>query len=143
MVKIAQRLKQAREQTGKSPAEVATEVGLSHGAYYDLESGHDWFTSVDLKEVHQIAKAVGLTFAELMSGSGIPDSEQVNPEELRSLVQGLLNSEQLSVDDFENNIGWSVAPFLQNSAASEKWNVDCLRAVCDAAGANWLAFSLS
>jgi transcriptional regulator with XRE-family HTH domain len=143
MVEIGQRLRRLREKVGKSPAELASEAGLSAAAYYDLEVGHDWYTAVCLKDLDQLAKAVGATFGELLSGRRVDDSEQVKPEQLRSRLQSLLRSKGRSVEDFENQLGWEINSFLENPASSEKWNVDCLRAVCNQVGVKWYAFSLS
>jgi transcriptional regulator with XRE-family HTH domain len=141
MHEISVRLKSAREECCKSPEEVAIEVGIGLPAYYDLEAGYDWATAVSIATISRIAKAVGLTFAELMCGHVRRDMSPLLETDLQDQLKRVVANSGLEIHAFEDEIGWAIGPFLNDSKAAGTWNVDCLRTVCERVGVDWCTFS--
>jgi transcriptional regulator with XRE-family HTH domain len=142
MADIASRLKKARQKVGKTPRQVAREVGLNLPSYRDLEFGHDWSHGVSLGEICTIAKAVGLTFSELMSAEDQPKDQLISATDLQTQLKAAVKHSGTNIAEFEKQLGWGISSFLTDSHDVKNWNIDCLRAVCGRLGVDWRTFQL-
>jgi transcriptional regulator with XRE-family HTH domain len=136
----ALRLKQAREKTGMSPAEVSTAAGIHTPAYYDLESSTDLTNACTLDDIARISHVLGIRPDALFASTGRQASHTVP---LRSVIEAIANyctGRGLTVAAFGVETGWDMTNVMDSPAQAVRvWNVDCLRAVCEKLGLDWLA----
>ena len=128
-------LKQLRESSPFSPEQLAKAGELDLASYYDLETHDDELTcNVSLDSIARLARALGVKPSVLYDGQS---TETVSLEQLASLLREHVARSGKSLDDFETDLGWGVAPALANPEAFREFNVDGLRAVCDAVNVDW------
>jgi transcriptional regulator with XRE-family HTH domain len=134
------RLKQAREATGKSPKEVAALVGISSNLYYDLEGIDGELNMViSLGELSKLSSVLGIRTRFIFDGK--TEGQSISLEQLCAKIKEYLNVTGMSITDFETRVGFTIAAALDNPFEVFKWNVDCLRFVCEEIGIDWhLAF---
>jgi len=128
-------LKQLRESSSFSPEQLAAIAGLNIDWYRDLENDEGELTSnVSLGSIVRVAKALGVKPSTLF---GEQSTGIVSLERLATLVRERVKSSGKSLPDFEAEIGWGVAAALNDSAAFREFNVDGLRAYCEAVDVAW------
>src|SRR6266404_1736195 len=118
-------LKHVRESSPLTRAQLADATGINLAWYHDLEAYDDELTSnVSIGSVARIARALGIKPSALYRGQshGI-----VSLEHLASLVREHVARSGKSLEDFETEIGWSVAAALANPDEFLQFNADCLR----------------
>ena len=128
-------LKRLRENSSLSPEQLAAAAGINLAWYYDLETHDDELTSnVSLDSIARIARALGVKPSALY---GAQSSGIVSLELLASLLREHVDHSGKSLDDFETEIGWSVAAALANPEEFREFNADGLRATCEAVNVVW------
>jgi hypothetical protein len=134
------RLKKAREATGKSPQEIVALVGIpivSDNLYYDLEDHNGQLNMVmSLGELSKLSSILGICTRYIFDGK--TEKQKISLEQLSAQIKRHLEKTQMSIADFENRVGFVIAPTLENPKEALYWNVDCLRFVCTEIGINWL-----
>jgi len=75
---FAERLRQARTQTGLSQSQLASRAGVSHSEIYRLEAGT---REPRLGTVSELARGLGLDIGDLVAGLG-RDANGTGPEAL-------------------------------------------------------------
>jgi transcriptional regulator with XRE-family HTH domain len=131
------RIKRARDATGKSPEQVAAQVGVSHLTYRDWEWGEgDISTTASLAEIARLSSALGLPSVVIFEDEAAT-GEAFSPHRLVTEIKTHLEKTGTSVDDFENRVGFEIAPALADSSKVLDWNLDCLRFVCNELGIDW------
>ena len=130
---VSNRLKQAREGRGKTPQEIAEAIGITVESYYDLESTDDLSMVLSLRKVLKLCQALALMPADLFGWQPV-ESSPLFPETLQRLINDYLNLKLMKMKSFEDLVGYYIAPFMANKDEFYEWNMDCLKAVCDAIG---------
>ncbi len=134
------RLRLARERSGKTAEQVASLAGMNLPAYYDLESCSDEVTmAISLRELKRVCDVLLTTPRSLFDGGPQREESRVSPDMLVEKIRQHLQHTRMSLPEIENKIGFEIAQCLERTEAIEDWNVDCLRAVCEEVGADWLA----
>lgn len=130
-------LKQAREAAGKTPEEVAELAEITINTYYDFEQCEgDLNIVVSLSELSKISSALGIRTRFLFEGKS--DGKQISPSQLASQIKRHLEKTDMSITDFEDRVGFTVALAIENPSEILNWNVDCLRFVSAEIGVSWL-----
>jgi hypothetical protein len=135
------RLKQAREALGKSPQEIHALLGISDmsiGSYYDLED-HDGTlnTTISLGELWRLSSVLR-TSARFIFDGKLEDGSLLSPSDLSARIKRHVENTATSITDFEDRVGFVIAPALDDPYEVFNWNVDCLRFVSEEIGVNWL-----
>jgi len=130
------RLRLAREKLGQSPRETAEMAGINVESYYDLESHSDEVTQVlSIREVMKLCRAVGMSLTELF-GWKQDEHTTLHPAELQTMIKSYIQSKQITLEIFENRVGFCMSAFLSDPNNFYSWNFDCLNAVCELVGIN-------
>ena len=129
-----------REVLGISHDEAAAFIGISSTHYWDLENHDDeLFTTLALGEIIHLCRLLQLLPRHLLSCEPILPTRQ--PEEPKHLILSYCRDTSTPIDKFEEQAGWEVQHFLTDPQSHfQKWNLDCLRDVCSAVGANYKEF---
>ena len=137
----AERLRKARENAGKSPQEVAAAVGMNVPSYCDLEAeGYDeLWNNISLAELRDICRTLGIHARDLFEdAAGQERASVVSFALISDSLRRHLSHHNTALDAFENQVGWSLATFLEDPEAAWDWNVDGLRDVCRPLLIEWL-----
>lgn len=134
------RLARIRSRTGKTAKQVAEQSGVSVENYHDLEDADDLNDCISLRDLAAVCAAVGCLPADLFSGEADerPDTGPVSFSDLRQRVMDHLKAGALSLPEFEGLVGWDFVEFSKDPDAAWKWNVQCLRDVCDPLKVHWV-----
>jgi hypothetical protein len=136
---IAARIRYHRVRAGKSPAEVATQIGLNDAWYHDLEH-HDGelASTLTLFQAIELAHALDTQLHSLLGEMTAAD-ERIALTELPQRVRAHLASTGLTVDQFEEQVGWDLRDFLEApiKVAAES-PILFLQALAAPLGVNWL-----
>ena len=132
-----ERLRNAREASGKTPAEVAYTVHISESHYRDLEGHRDeLYMTVSLAELRNLGCAVGLTIRRIF---GVDTKASMDLVGLAEALRHHLVKQELSIQEFEKRAGWDLTKFVENpETAWQEWNFDCLCDVCRELGISWI-----
>ena len=132
------RLQRIRLASGKSARDVAYEVGVGMLDYNEWEN-----CEAELNRVISISDVVKLSrvlaVPATMFFSNREHGTAISPEDLRRTITKYLQESGIAISEFEDQVGFAIAPMLQDSCEILNWNVDCLRFVCKAIGVDWLA----
>jgi hypothetical protein len=134
------RLRAARTRAGLPESVVATQIGVTMPAYFDLEAFDDEIvTTLSLEQLVELGRTVGVPPLTLIAD----DVESVAPVTMETFIERLrarIATEGGDVEAFSNRVGWEMQPVLADpSRAWLDWNVDCLRDVSAALDADWRA----
>jgi transcriptional regulator with XRE-family HTH domain len=131
------RLRSARERCGKTPAEMAAAMGMNLPSYYDLEGCDDLYTSVSLQDIFQMCRLLGISPSYLFTRQETSPDDAIRPADLVVAIQRYCTEHQISVADFENEVGWELQSFLQDPQVGWEWNIDCIRDISKQLGLDW------
>jgi transcriptional regulator with XRE-family HTH domain len=140
-IHVAGRIAEARKRVGLDAARVAQELGLSIAAYDDLEAYDDEaYMSVSLDQLRSLGKLLNIAPRSLVAAGGLNlDSEDLSPVQLVSHIREYLGARTLSIEQFEDQVGWRVSPVMDNpDALWQAWNADALHDVCEPLAIAWL-----
>src|SRR5439155_1721673 len=118
-----QRLKSARERSRKSPAEIASEAGISVSSYYDLENSDDLSNAISLLKLKKVAKALGIRVRSLFGNDQLAAPE-IRPDDLVQRLEAYLRETGISISEFEDRVGFTISPVLDDPLEFLGWNVD-------------------
>jgi len=128
----------AREQSGKSPEEMGSLVGVGAPTYYDLESYDDEIeTNTSIGTLRDICAVLKIPIQSLF-GDNVNPSDLVSPEDLINKIRDHLQQTKTSFEAFEDRVGYTIQSTLENPSEVRSWNVECLRAVCGEIGVSWI-----
>jgi len=129
-------IRERRLALGLEPEKVARQVGLEPSSYYDLEGFEtELSTSVSLGDIARLEDILNFDVREAFSGwSGRPE---LTLEGLSDAIKKHLREVNLTVNEFEDAIGWEVDSILANPHSALDWNLDCLRDICRTLGIRW------
>jgi len=135
---FGKRLRAAREKSGKSAEEIAQSVGISVPAYYDLETFDDELTtSLPIQDVALLFKLLGIQPANFFHTAPVPDPMTVDVF-VEKIVE-YLKTRQMSVEIFEDLVGWDIEPLLNEPEKILSYDIDALREISSEVGIEWLS----
>src|SRR5215212_2397620 len=136
----ANRIREARERSGKSIDEMVSLLGLSRESYYDLEMFDDEVILViSLQELITLSKALGIDLVEFFSNGAAKPAESVSLDALAEKINEYLTAHNLTVAEFEEAVGWELAKCLAEPREFMNFNVDGLKDVTKPLGVDWRA----
>ena len=133
-------IRNCRVRAGKSRQEVARHLGINDAWYHDLEQHDDELAStLTLFQAIELASFLGVRLRELMADDRAP-VELIDLTELPSRITGHLARTGMSIEQFEEALGWDVHEFLESplKVAAES-PISFLQALADAIGIDWLS----
>jgi transcriptional regulator with XRE-family HTH domain len=135
----AARLREARSRAGLPVPEAAAAAGISANELADLESDDDEVTTaVSLRALRALCRAVGMSLRDLFDpGHEAPASAPVSPDQLVARLRQVVRERGLTLNQLEDHLGVIIEPLLDDPAYLLTYNVDTLRAICDATGIDW------
>jgi len=138
MTSHARRLKVTRERARKTLEEVALFVGINVPSYYDLENvDEEMFIAVSLKDLNRICDFLGMTGTALCVEEQPDPFPRISHGDLINKIFNYLEMQKMTVEEFENEVGFEIRESLRHPEALGDWNVDCLRFVCEKIGVDW------
>ena len=109
----AKRVRELRERTGKSVEEMASLLDMSRMSYFDIEFHDDELESVpSLKQVRQLAQYLGVSAAELVTGSTRDVNERIRWHDLVARTLDYRRTNGITEDAFEDLVGWKLDDFF-------------------------------
>jgi transcriptional regulator with XRE-family HTH domain len=136
----AAQIRSYRVRVGKSAAEVARHLGLNDAWYHDLEHNDDELAStLTLFQAIELASILGVRLRDLVSNAALPD-EHIPLAELPSRIKAHVARTGISIEQFEDEVGWEVHEFLQSplKVAAES-PIVFLQAVAEHLAIDWLS----
>jgi len=134
------RIAAARERQGLSETDVASRVGLTIPAYFDLEQFEDEvFTVIDLNQLSSLAAALGVKPAVLLLGDEAePIPQDITPEDAVAHLNEHLATRRQSIEELEEAVGWFLAPVVADPTHLWTYPVEALYVICKAIGVDWV-----
>src|SRR5215469_6152682 len=106
------RFREARERPGLSPDELAARFDVSPPNIWDIEAFEGDLTACySPREVHRFCKVLRISPVELFS-EGIVESP-ISAEELVQRVHTECRSHKLTLEQFEDVVGWRLGPSME------------------------------
>lgn len=137
---VADRIRAARQRGGLTGAQVAEQVGITSGSYYDVEARDDeTFTVLSIADIVRLGKVLNLSLGELLFGRSGPEKQGVTFAEIADRLRNRLAASGLSVEEFGEKVGWGVGDVLSNPEALWEFNLVGLRDVSKVADVDWVA----
>jgi transcriptional regulator with XRE-family HTH domain len=136
-----ERMRSARERAGLTPEALATRIGITVPWYHDLEGDPEEASStLSLAQLQTLASALGLPLRQILGGADAPPAgARVSPGELVGELRRRVAASGRSVEEIGSQIGWDIAPLMQDPAHVWQCNVDGLKDVCAFAQVDWTA----
>lgn len=134
-----ERLRSARERSGKTPQEVASLSGETVMNLYDLESYEDEIpTTISLGELDKLCKVLGISVRSLFEDDTQNQQQKLSSSDLVNRILQYLHEARVTLDAFEDKVGYTIRECFVTPEKVLEWNVDCLRYVCSEIGVDWL-----
>ena len=136
----AKRVRELRERTGKSVEEMASLLDMSRMSYFDIEFHDDELESVpSLKQVRQLAQYLGVSAAELVTGSTRDVNERIRWHDLVARTLDYRRTNGITEDAFEDLVGWKLDDFFASEDAMlDNYPVDFLQVLCKELQIPWV-----
>jgi transcriptional regulator with XRE-family HTH domain len=136
----AERIRFCRVRAGKSAQQVAADLGLNDAWYRDLECNDGELTStLTLFQAMQLASLLGVQLADLVAETGA-SSGRIALLDLPSMVERRVESEGISIEEFEDRVGWEVRGFLQSPVkVAAELPIEFLQDLAAELGISWLS----
>jgi len=136
----AARIRNFRVRAGKSRAEIAQLLGLNEAWYEDLEQNDEELTAtLTLFQAMQLASILGVRLDELLEEAPA-DGERIALVDLPELINAHAAREGISMEQFEEQVGWEVRDFLDSPVkTAAELPIAFLQAVAARLGINWLS----
>ena len=129
---VAKRVRELRERTGKSVEEMASLLDMSRMSYFDIEFHDDELESVpSLRQVRLLAEYLGVSAAELVTGSTTDVNERIRWHDLVARTLDYRRTNGITEDAFEDLVGWKLDDFFASEDAMlDNYPVDFLQVLC-------------
>jgi len=136
----ADRLRTARIRAGKSKAQVAERLGLNSAWYEDLEQRDDELAAtLTIFQAMDLASTIGLRLGDLFD-DGAPPAHHVLIIDLPARIRAHLASTGLSLEQFEDQVGWELGPFLASPVqVAAELPIAFFQALAAPLGIHWLS----
>ena len=137
----ASRIRTLRIRAGKSAGEIAQQLGLNDAWYHDLEHRDEELAStLTLFQAMELASFLGVRLPALL-GEDAWAGEEIPLISLPARIEAHLARTGMSIDEFEEQVGWEVREFVQSplKVAAES-PIIFLQALAEHLGMNWLSF---
>ena len=136
----AAQIRNCRVRAGKSAREVAQHLGINDAWYDDLEQHDDELTStLTLFQAIELASMLGVPLHKLLGAE--PSSDvSISLVDLPTLINEYVARNGISVDDFQDQVGWELHDFIQSplKVAAES-PIMFIRSLAEHLGLDWLA----
>lgn len=134
-----ERIRAARERSGRELGEAAHDLGVSFEGFRDLEDYEDEVsTAFSLREIERLARILGVTPAYILEGDR-PMPAPVSFSELSRAVADAVRAAGGDAAAWGERVGWDVEPLLRDPEEIWNLNVDGLRDIAGAVGIDWRA----
>lgn len=129
--------REARENAGLSHRELASMLGTSAAAIWDIETFDDeLFECYSPVEVRLMATALGTDAAKLLKCAS--SEAPITGAELVDAIYQRLSASGESIKDFENRVGWRVQELLDSPEhLLSDVTIDGLQWLCEALQLDW------
>src|SRR4051794_40033373 len=115
---IAEKIRAYRVRAGKSAQQVASDLGINDAWYQDLETYDDELAStLTLFQAKHLALLLGVELSELLVENE-DAGRKVGLLDLPAIVRKHIEAEDLSIEEFENLVGWELERFLESPVAA-------------------------
>ena len=132
-----ERLTAAREAAGKSIPATAAQAGITEGTLHDLENcDDDIYMTISIADLQRLCSVVGTDLRILFNGKSDPTGYGLVG--LAKAIKEHLIAHGITEPEFGDEIGWDVTGFADDPQTALEWNIDCLKAVSEALGTNWI-----
>ena len=137
---VAKRVRELRERTGKSVEDMASLLDMSRMSYFDIEFHDDELESVpSLRQVRQLAEYLGVSAAELVTGSTTDANERIRWHDLVARTLDYRRTPGITEDAFEDLVGWKLDDFFASEGAMlDNYPVDFLQVLCKELQIPWV-----
>jgi DNA-binding XRE family transcriptional regulator len=139
----AVRFREARERAGLSPDEAASRMGISSASLWDIECCDDELKMIySPAQIALFSRVLGIRARELF---GIELEEGgISATELATLIREHCRSRRITVEQFEDSAGWSIAQSLeQPERFLHDYSIDGIQDICRELDINWQRVILS
>jgi transcriptional regulator with XRE-family HTH domain len=117
-MRTAETIRAHRVRAGKSAQQVAAELGINDAWYADLEMYDDELAStLTLFQAKHLATILGVQLSELLVENE-HSGRRIGLLDLPSIIRKHIEVEALSMEEFEDLIGWDIKGFLDSPVAS-------------------------
>lgn len=131
------KLRERREELGRSPSDLAAAIGVPVAWYYDLEGPDELETNLDLDKILKLASELKIRPASLFCERVVLDV--ISPTTLADSIHKFIDKDGKSLDQFEELAGWELRDFLSEPETDIKsWSIDKLKAVCSVLNCDWV-----
>ena len=137
----AERIRALREQSSKSVQEMATLLGVTISSWLDLEQHDDEVaTCISLRQVYLLSSAFAVSPRTLLSPdpSGNSIGSEISLKETASLAERHMRENHLTLEQFEDDVGWYLAGFFANPESALDEPAMFLQDLCAPIGVHWL-----
>ena|SRR5579871_6028332 len=134
---FALRLQHLREQANLTAVEVAHHIGVSPASYFDLETYDDLVTSVSINQVCKLVHVLKARVEELFDIQS-DDPKTISHQTLSWLIEDFMRRSGITIDVFEDQVGWNIGPLLTSDEAVLTWNIEQLQDVCRLIEVSWV-----
>jgi len=140
MNSIAKTIKMAREEKRLTHSQVGEFVGLTQHSVMDLELYDDEiYDCITIKQILQLSSIIEVQLSELFVE--LIGAESDSPENLRNYITVYCRENQMTLDQYEDKVGWTISSFMQNPGHEiMEWNITCLKDQCDLIGRDWKSY---
>ncbi len=129
-----------RQNAGKTVEETAAAIGMSPQSYADLESyDNELADCISLYKLMLLAKTLNFSLGDLFSDNGDVPQKAMTLEQLRDEILQYLETLNITVGQFENEVGWEVEKALSAPAEFLNLNLTGLKDLCNKIGVSWLS----
>ena len=135
----AANIRSARIRAGKSRAEAAAHLALNPAWYDDLEQRDgELAATLTLFQGVALAELFGLRLADLF-GETLSSGEPLALPDLPDCIRKHLAATGISLDRFEEQLGWELGPFMAAPVqSSTELPIAFFQALAGALGLHWL-----
>jgi transcriptional regulator with XRE-family HTH domain len=135
----AERLRAAREASGRDLASLSAATGISENNLQDLEGDpSEVLTSLSLGDLAMLCRELGVAPCLLLQDSLDPVTPHISYESLMTAVRDEIEKRGITLEDFEEEAGWELGKALEDPEQAEHWCPDGLYDICQMVNLNWI-----
>lgn len=119
----ARRLREIRKRVGKTAEELASAVGISTPAYYDLEDSDELVTCLSIVELYRLCEALSTRPDLLLTGKAWTGSKRISSSDLIGKTSQFLLNHSMTSAQFSELVGWEMEKSLTNATDVLNWRL--------------------